>query len=106
VKKCPFCAEEINDDAVKCRYCGEFLTSSVKDRIAEVSQGPHETWSPGVAALLSFLIPGAGQIYKGNTGGGILWLIAVLLGYILFVIPGVILHIICIVSAASSDRKK
>ena len=62
MKKCPFCAEEINDDAVKCRYCGEFLTSSVKDRIAEVSQGAHETWNPGVAALLSFLIPGAGQI--------------------------------------------
>ena len=35
MKKCPFCAEEIQDAAIKCKHCGEFMDASIHSRFAE-----------------------------------------------------------------------
>lgn len=38
MKNCPYCAEEIQDAAVKCRFCGEMLDSTAQTPIAEQPQ--------------------------------------------------------------------
>jgi hypothetical protein len=54
--------------------------------------------SPVLAAVLSLLVPGAGQLYAGRLVSALLWFLVVSAGYALL-LPGLVLHLFCIASA-------
>ena len=86
-----------------CRRCTRVRATEARLRTLSVQQGPQRLWSPGVAALLSCLVPGAGQLYKRNVGEAFLWLIFVVMGYTFFILSGLALHVMCVATAASGN---
>ncbi len=60
--------------------------------------------SPGIAAVLSVLIPGLGQVYAGRLVAGGLWFLATALFYWAILLPGFIAHALCVWSAYDSAK--
>ena len=60
--------------------------------------------NPGVAAVLSFFVPGLGQIYNGQIGMGIVLLILTILLYYTIIL-GVVLHLYLVYDAYTTATK-
>ena len=68
--------------------------------VALALRGRSHEANPALAAALSLVVPGAGQLYAGRPGAAVVWFVCVMVGYLL-ILPGLILHALCIVSAAA-----
>ncbi len=104
---CPYCGETIPEIATECEHCGESLKPAAPPPEPAPKLNRRASAAPQksrvVAGLLSFLIPGLGQVYKGQIVRGIVWFVAVSIGYVCLILPGLVLHFCCIVGAASAD---
>lgn len=123
---CRYCGEDIAETAVKCKHCGEFLDGRPQPQqaapqqinVAPQPQAPvnvtvvqnvgdnSKRWSRLIAGLLSLVIPGLGQLYKGQFLNAVVWFVLTIIGYVALVIPGVILHVLCVIGAMTGNPRK
>jgi TM2 domain-containing membrane protein YozV len=95
---CPDCGRPCSQSAVSCPQCGH-----VFHRAAQRGQ------NPGIAAVLSLVLAGVGQMYWGLVLRGFAWLVMVNGFYIVSImsqtpraiIIGLVLHLLCIYDAAT-----
>lgn len=66
----------------------------------EVQRGP----SPGIAAVLSVLLPGLGHVYAGRLLVGLVWFLAAGFGYWAVLVPGFLIHVASIWFAYRAAR--
>ena len=83
------------------RQMGVSLESPIKEaRVNKIApQKEKITRRSGIAPVLSFFIPGLGQIFTGRIFAGLFWLLLVPMGYLLYIVPGLVLHIVCLFDA-------
>ena len=83
---CPFCSELVKPQAKKCRHCGEILDIALRAATRPVASAPTQaivtnitnvsstnSTSSALPALVSFFVPGLGQLIQGRVLAAVGW---------------------------------
>lgn len=91
---CPQCGKGIEEGINFCRSCGTNLTTPtqpsqyVSPPAFQPQYAPKPPKSPGLAAVLNFLIWGVGYLYIGEVRIGVAWLVVeVIISVLMWVVP-------------------
>ena len=116
LKKCPNCGTELKFEGKFCPNCGANLESTnlpqttAETKVTESQQTVTTNKNPIVAAILSLIFPGIGQLYLGqNNKGGLFIVLAAVSIVLIILLIGLILYVLfwlwSILDAYSSAEK-
>lgn len=109
---CHQCGAEVSEGSKFCESCGAQVNQDFEYKYEEKQSGQTTQYATsenqknaGLAAIASFLWSGMGQVYNGNLLKGFAFLIGVLIGSMIMVIPGIIIWIFGIYDAYNTANQ-